>query len=109
MNKVKELLEKMDAEILEKTNSIVMERDAEIKEKAQLAYDEAVQDEIASIKEGVEAQYSTAREYLNELLVDEEVEEEKPEEAVVAEESLVAEEAQDEQVVAEADNEPKVL
>lgn len=73
MNKVKELLNRMDQEILDKVNAIVLERDLEIKSKAQEAFDNAVELEIASIKAEVEKGYATAREYLLELLGDEPV------------------------------------
>lgn len=71
MNKVKELLDRMDKEILDKVNAIVLERDLEIKSKAQEAFDNAIELEIASIKAEVEKGYATAREYLLELLGDE--------------------------------------
>jgi len=73
MNKVKELLQRMDAEILDKVNAIVLERDLEIKSKAQEAFDNAVELEVAAIKAEVEKGYATAREYLLELLEDEPV------------------------------------
>ena len=83
MDRVKELLDRMDAEILEKTNAIVMQRDAEIKAKAQEAYDAKVEEEISRIKNDVEAQYATAKAYLTELLpVEENKEEEKAEDIV---------------------------
>lgn len=85
MSKAKELLEKIDAEILDKVNARVMERDAEIKEEAQKAYDAKVEEVIASIKAEVEVEYQVAKNYLNEVLAAE-----APE---IAEEPVVSEEA----------------
>lgn len=67
MSRVEELLARMDAEILERVNAIVIERDAELKAKAQEAYDNAVELEIANIKAEVEKDYAIARKYLQEL------------------------------------------
>lgn len=95
MAKVRELLDRMDAEILDKVNAKVLENDAFIKAAAQEAYDKAVENEVAKIKSAVEAEYTTARAYLNELLEDEPKEEEKAEvhlEAISENENIIQEE-----------------
>ena len=90
MAKVKELLERMDAEILDKVNAKVLENDAFIKAAAQKAYDDAVEAEISKIKSAVETEYATARAYLNELLADEPLEQEKAEEPLAQAEDNLA-------------------
>ena len=71
MTKAEELLQKMDAEILEKTNAIVMQKDAEFKEEAQKAYDAKVEEKIAEVKAEVEGEYKVAREYLEQIIASE--------------------------------------
>lgn len=71
MTKAEELLQKMDAEILEKTNAIVMQRDAEFKEEAQKAYDAKVEEKITEVKAQVEGEYKVAREYLEQIIASE--------------------------------------
>lgn len=68
MSKVKELLSKLDAEMLVETDRIIAEKDGEIKAAGQAAYDAAVQSAINDIKAAVEARYSTARSYLEQLV-----------------------------------------
>lgn len=91
----KELLAKIDAEILTEVNKLVAECDAPIKEIAQAAYDAAVEAEIAKIKAAVEIKYETARQYLTELLPEEPAEEAEVEE-------VKEEEAKPEEVIEEA-------
>lgn len=87
MSKAKELLEKLEAEIFEKTNAEVLERDAEIKEAAQVAYDTAVEAAVAKIKTEVEGAYKIAKDYLLEIVESEPVEvESAPTETIVIEE-----------------------
>ena len=71
MTKAEELLQKMNAEILKKTNAIVMQRDAEFKEEAQKAYDAKVEEKIAEVKAEVEGEYKVAREYLEQIIASE--------------------------------------
>jgi hypothetical protein len=68
MSKVKELLNKLDAEMLVETDRIIAEKDGEIKAAGQAAYDAAVQSAINDIKAAVEVRYSTARSYLEQLV-----------------------------------------
>lgn len=92
MSRVEELLARMDAEILERVNAIVIERDAELKAKAQEAYDNAVELEIANIKAEVEKDYAIARKYLQELALSSKTEEApEPETEVVDETAEVPE------------------
>lgn len=72
MSKAKELLEKMDAEILEKVNAIVLKEDAVIKAEAEKAYDDSVEASVAKIKAQVELEYRVARDYLTEIISSEE-------------------------------------
>lgn len=65
--KVNALLAKIDAEVIEKVNARVIERDAEIKAKAQKAYDNAVAEAVEDIKAEVEKDYEMARKYLADL------------------------------------------
>lgn len=65
--KVEKLLKEIDDEVMAKVNAKVVEHDAEIKAKAQEAYDKAVEDQIADIKAGVEGEYAMARKYLESL------------------------------------------
>lgn len=108
MSKAKELLEKMDAEILEKVNAIVLKEDAAIKARAEEAYNASVEASVAKIKEGVDAEYSVAREYLTEIINAEE----PVEEGEKASEETIQSSAEqvDEKVADEAmPNEPVVL
>lgn len=71
MSKAKELLAKMDAEILEKVNDIVLKEDATIKARAEEAYNNSVEASVAEIKAHVEVEYRVAREYLTQIIADE--------------------------------------
>mgnify|MGYP006970848142 CR=1 FL=1 len=107
MPKVRELLDKMEAEILAEVNAIAVQEDAEIKKYAQDAYDNAVKEKIADIKKRVEVKYETAKSYLMELLEDEpEVKEEATVEAANVE---TAPESEVEATIAVEDNGPVVL
>ena len=76
--KVNKLLAEMDAEIMAKVDAKAIEKDSEIKAKAQEAYDAVVKDCIAEIKADVEKEYSIARKYLEDLREPEPVVEEAP-------------------------------
>lgn len=71
MGKVAELLKRIENEVLDKTNAIVLSKDEEIKTYAQEAYDNAVETKITEIKKDVERGYETAKAYLLELLAEE--------------------------------------
>lgn len=111
MNKAEELLAKLDGEILDKVNAIVMQNDAEIKANAQAAYDAKVEEEIAKIKEGVEAEYKVAREYLLQVIEAEKPVEVEPVMEAPIEEAPVEEVKPEEPVVSadDSNNGPEVL
>lgn len=75
MSKTKELLERMEKEIFEKVNEIVLRDDELIKNKANEAYNLSIEESISEIKKEIENEYKIAREYLTQLINEEEKEE----------------------------------
>lgn len=67
LDKIDELLARIEAEIENKVNEIVAKNDERIKMAAQAAYDNEVERQLAEIKEEVAFEYETAKKYLLEL------------------------------------------
>lgn len=91
--KINEMLGRMDKEIEQKLSIKVQEHDAEIKVKAQEAYDNCVKEEIAALRAEIEKEYDVARKYLEDCKEPEI--EEKHEEVMLEREAPVEEPAED--------------
>lgn len=76
MEKVRELLTKMDIEIAAKVAEKTVEKEEDIKAYAQLKYDEAYAEKVAEIEAEAGKEYVMARKYLEELLIEEPIVEE---------------------------------
>lgn len=96
MSKTKELLERMEKEIFEKVNEIVLRDDELIKNKANEAYNLSIEESISEIKKEIENEYKIAREYLTQLINEEEEEGQQQEEENCLNETIENEELKEE-------------